>query len=72
VIRHDVEDDAQATFVKGRGHAVEGGGTPDLGIEGIVIGNVIAVGAAGPLLKHGERYASVTPSRSRYLASAAT
>ena len=51
VIGDDVEDEAEAMRGQRRGHPVEGRLAADLRIEGIVVGDVVAVRAAGPALE---------------------
>ncbi len=48
VVRDHVEDQAEAARGQRGGQAIEGGRPADLGIERIVIGDVVAVRAAGP------------------------
>jgi len=47
VVRHHVQDQAEPARGQPGGHPVEGGRAPQLRIERVVVGDVVAVGAAG-------------------------
>ena len=47
VVRHHVQDEPEPARGQRGGHPVEGGGAAELRVERVVVGDVVAVGAAG-------------------------